>query len=126
MPPYLFVILLLKIGILKMKKSGSFISIHDHRYSYDGRLYSLYEIGCKLSSLQLRKITESLRAQGLPIESLEFYEYGQSDTLRHLFVKWINQNELIPYFQLDKDVWGSIVKGILNYIEPLSSDNTPK
>lgn len=88
-----------------MKESERFISIHDHRYSLDGHLYSLYEIGRKLSSLQLCKIAETLRAQGLPIESLDFYEYGDSDTLRHLFVKCIDSGDWIPYFQLDKEIW---------------------
>lgn len=111
---YPFVILSPKNGIWKMKESESFVSIHDHRYTFDGHLCSLYEIGRKLSSSQLRKITESLRAQGLPIESLEFYEYGQSDTLRHLFVKCIGQEELIPYFQLGEKTWESIIVAILN------------
>lgn len=96
-----------------MKESERFISIHDRCYSLDGHIYSLYEIGRELSSLQLREIAESLRAQGLPIESLEFYEYGDSDTLRHLFVKCIDSRDKIPYFQLDKEIWESMVKEIL-------------
>ena len=74
---------------------------------------SLYEIGRSLSRARLDRLVSTLHSQGCPIESLEFYEYGDSDTFRHLFVKLEEQEVPVPYFQLEKGVWQMIVKELL-------------
>lgn len=92
-----------------MQESDHFPSIHARRYLYGGQLCSLYEIGCSLSRPHLGEVVRALQSQGYPIESLEFYEYGNSDTLRHLFVKLKDQTPL-PYFQLDRNLWLAIIR----------------
>lgn len=92
-----------------MQESDHFPSIHVRRYLHSGHLCSLYEIGRSLSRSHLSETVKALQSQGYPIESLEFYEYGDSDTLRHLFVKLKGQ-EALPYFQLEEEVWQMIVK----------------
>lgn len=91
-----------------MQESDHFPSIHVRRYLHDGHLCSLYEIGRSLSRSHLSETIKALQSQGYPIESLEFYEYGDSDTQRHLFVKLKGQ-ESLPYFQLDRDLWLAII-----------------
>ncbi len=96
-----------------MQDTEPFPSIHTRCYSYNGEICSLYEIGQSLSRTHLSKIVKSLQAQGYPIKSIEFYEYGKSDTLRHLFVKLKGQ-EPQPYFQLDRDLWLAIISELAN------------
>lgn len=96
-----------------MQKTELFPSIHTRRYSYNGQICSLYEIGRSLSRPRLDGIVKVLQSQGHPVESLEFYEYGNSDTLRHLFVKLKGQ-EPQPYFQLDRDLWLAIICELAN------------
>lgn len=100
-----------------MQKTESFPSIHTRCYSYNGQICSLYEIGQSLSHIHLSKIVKSLQAQGYPVESLEFYEYGNSDTLRHLFIKLKGEENLIPYFQLEKEIWLAIIKELVASIQ---------
>ena len=96
-----------------MQETAPFPSIHTRCYLLNGRVCSLYEIGRSLSRSRLDGVVKALHSQGHPIESLEFYEYGDSDTLRHLFVKLEGQEVPIPYFQLEKKVWQMIVKELV-------------
>lgn len=103
-------------------KDKDFPSLHAPQYLHQGHLCSIYEIGCRLSAKDLQKIIHDLNAQGYPIKRLEFFEYGPSDTLRHLYVWLQDSNEGIPYFQLDLSYWQAIVRTItkncpLNYSE---------
>lgn len=98
-----------------MQESDHFPSIHVRRYLHCGKLCSLYEIGRSLSRSHLDGVIKALQSQGYPIESLEFYEYGEADTLRHLFVKLEGQ-EPQPYFQLDRDLWLAIVSELVKRI----------
>lgn len=97
-----------------MTDNLDFPSLHARVYPHNGRRMSLYEIGTRLSSVQLRQIAHNLRSRGYPVDRLEFYAYGPADTLRHLFVHWQNRKEPVPYFQLDTDVWQTVVEEILN------------
>lgn len=97
----------------RMKFSDDFPSIHDSLYEYNGRRCTLFEIGHSMSSMQLKRIIQLLNKQGIPIESLNFYEYGRSDALRHLFVMMKGSDEEILYFMLDKDVWRRMVRVLL-------------
>lgn len=94
------------------QKDYKFPSLHAKQYLYQGRVCSIYEIGCQLSAKELQQIVNNLKEQGYPIERLEFFEYGPSDTLQHLFVWQQDKNEGIPYFQLDVLYWQAIVKSI--------------
>lgn len=98
-----------------MPETESFPSIHTRRYLLNGRVCSLYEIGRSLSRPHLGEIVRALQFQGYPIESLEFYEYGEADTLRHLFVKLKGQ-EPQPYFQLDRDLWLAIISELVKRV----------
>lgn len=98
-----------------MPETESFPSIHTRRYLLNGRVCSLYEIGRSLSRSRLDGVVKALQSQGHLVESLEFYEYGDSDTLRHLFVKLKGQ-EPQPYFQLDRDLWLAIISELVKRV----------
>ena len=88
----------------------NFPSLHARIYRYGDQLYSLYEIGQSLSTRQMQQLIAALHQKGLAIESLEFFEYGPSNTLRHLFVRIKGQSEAMPYFQLNPDDWRILVE----------------
>lgn len=95
-----------------IQETEPFPSIHVRCYRCNGRMCSLYEIGRSLSRTRLDRLVSTLQSQGCPVESLQFYEYGDSDSLRHLFVK-LEGEEPQPYFQLEKGIWQMIVKELV-------------
>lgn len=92
-----------------MQETEPFPSIHVRCYHFNGRICSLYEIGRSMSRPLLDRLVSTLQSQGCPVESLQFYEYGDSDSLRHLFIKLEGQEAPVPYFQLDRDLWLVII-----------------
>lgn len=92
-----------------MQDTEYFPSIHTRCYPYNGQICSLYEIGSNLSHTHLSKIVKSLQSQGYPISSLEFYEYGKSNALRHLFIKLEGKEKSVPYFLLNRELWLAII-----------------
>ena len=96
-----------------MQETEPFLSIHTRCYRCNGRMCSLYKIGRSLSRTHLDRLVSTLKSQDHPIESLEFYEYGNSDTPRHLFVKLEGKETPVPYFRLEKEIWQMTVKELL-------------
>lgn len=96
-----------------MATHDSFPSLHARLYTQDGEAKSLYEIGKGLTHKQLQRIAHTLRAQGYPVDKIEFYEYGAADTLKHLFIWMEGMKEPIPYFELDEQLWKAMVKEII-------------
>lgn len=96
-----------------MPSYKEFPSLHARIYRRGIGLYSLYELGRQLSRRQMQQLIHLLNEKGFPIEELEFFEYGPSDSLRHLFVKMRGTKEAIPYFQLSPECWQAIVEQIL-------------
>lgn len=103
-----------KQNFMPLIEENAFPSIHDRRYMHNGHLCSIFEIGSSLPARNMKLIINQLKAQGIPVRRLEFYEYGPSDVMRHLFVWMEGETTSIPYFQLNSDYWKAIVELIVS------------
>lgn len=81
--------------------------------AYDiSTVYSHYK---RLSAKQRSRLLASLHEQGIPVISIEAYEYTDAPGIKHLFFYFADAPKAaIPYFLLEPELWATIQESIMN------------
>ncbi len=78
-------------------------SLNQKQFKMNGRMCSLYEIGKNMSDVQLQQVAHALNEKGMDVIRIEFYEYTDNDTMRHLLLT-MKDGRKLRYFELEKEM----------------------
>ena len=81
--------------------------------AYDiSTVYSHYK---RLSAKQRSCLLASLHKQGIPVISIDAYEYTDAPDIKHLFFYFADAPKVAtPYFLLEPELWAAIQESIMN------------